>query len=74
MQNAPLHNLLALSDLDLGCDLKSGAPYGRDARRAQLDRLLVRFLDHHALHREGGKPRASFPHRLATGGYQRPLV
>jgi UDP-2,3-diacylglucosamine pyrophosphatase LpxH len=50
------YNLLALSDLHLGCDLKSGAPHGEDPRRGALDLALVRFLDHHAVRREGGKP------------------
>ena len=47
-------NLLVLSDLHLGCDLKPGASDG-DERRAGLDAALVRFLDHHAGYREQGK-------------------
>jgi len=46
------HNLLAISDLHLGCDLKPGA---RPARRG-FDVQLAGFLDHHAKERKGGKP------------------
>jgi UDP-2,3-diacylglucosamine pyrophosphatase LpxH len=46
------HNLLAISDLHLGCDLKPGA---RPARRG-FDAQLAGFLDHHAANRTDGKP------------------
>ena len=46
------HNLLAISDLHLGCDLKPGA---RPARRG-FDVQLAAFLDHHARNRKEGKP------------------
>jgi hypothetical protein len=50
------YNLLAVSDLHFGCDLRGGTPQGGDRRRDLLDRALCRFLDHHALRREGGRP------------------
>ena len=46
------HNLLAISDLHLGCDLKPGA---RPARSG-FDVQLAGFLDHHARERKGRKP------------------
>src|SRR5438067_6361635 len=46
------HNLLAISDLHLGCDLKPGA---RPARRG-FDAQLAAFLDFHATSRKEGKP------------------
>ena len=46
------HNLLAISDLHLGCDLKAGS---RPARRS-FDAHLAEFLDFHADHRNDGKP------------------
>jgi UDP-2,3-diacylglucosamine pyrophosphatase LpxH len=46
------HNLLAISDLHLGCDLKPGH---REARRG-FDAQLAEFLDFHATHRKNGKP------------------
>jgi UDP-2,3-diacylglucosamine pyrophosphatase LpxH len=48
------YNLLVLSDLHLGCDVKRTAPLG-DPRRGGLDRALVQFLDHHATRRAGGR-------------------
>ena len=47
------HNLLAVSDIHLGCDLKAG--HKADRARA-ADPALVSFLDWHAAHRTGGKP------------------
>jgi UDP-2,3-diacylglucosamine pyrophosphatase LpxH len=44
------HNLLAISDLHLGCDLKQAHPPAAD------DAALVAWLDHHAARREGGRP------------------
>jgi UDP-2,3-diacylglucosamine pyrophosphatase LpxH len=49
------HNVLAVSDLHLGIDLKAGARPTRPGAAA-LDRQLVGFLDHYAAHRTGGKP------------------
>src|SRR5229473_2734484 len=46
------HNLLAISDLHLGCDLKPGA---RPARRG-FDAQLAGFLDYHGSNRTNGKP------------------
>jgi UDP-2,3-diacylglucosamine pyrophosphatase LpxH len=46
------HNLLAISDLHLGCDLKPGA---RPAR-CGFDAQLAGFLDYHAVRRGNGKP------------------
>ncbi|HKC61744.1 MAG TPA: hypothetical protein VKB92_16770 [Myxococcales bacterium] len=46
------HNLLAISDLHLGCDLKPGA---RPARGG-FDAQLAGFLDYHAANRANGKP------------------
>jgi len=46
------HNLLAISDLHLGCDLKRGV---RPAR-AGFDAQLAGFLDYHAANRQNGKP------------------
>ncbi len=48
------YNLLVLSDLHLGCDVKRTAPLG-DPARTGLDRALVHFLDHHAARRAGGR-------------------
>lgn len=56
------YNLLVLSDLHLGQDLKSRKglnPHGKvviEPRESRLDRELVRFLDHHATHRAKGLP------------------
>jgi UDP-2,3-diacylglucosamine pyrophosphatase LpxH len=46
------HNLLALSDVHLGCDLKPGVP----ARARPADAALAAFLDWHAERRTGRKP------------------
>src|SRR5258707_7029802 len=50
---ARTHDLLALSDIHLGCDLKPRTPFGGEGREA-LDRLLVEFLDHHSAHSSRG--------------------
>jgi UDP-2,3-diacylglucosamine pyrophosphatase LpxH len=55
MEQLRPYNLLAISDVHLGCDVREGAPQG-DRRRDGLDRALVSFLDHHATRREGGRP------------------
>jgi UDP-2,3-diacylglucosamine pyrophosphatase LpxH len=47
------HNLLAISDLHLGCDLRAGNNLDRPR---QTDAPLASFLLWHATHREGGKP------------------
>ena len=47
------HNLLAISDLHLGCDLRPG---NRLDRPRPTDGPLASFLLHHASQREGGKP------------------
>src|SRR3954465_3479644 len=47
------HNLLAISDLHLGCDLK---PAARLDKPRSTDAPLASFLDWHATHRDGGKP------------------
>jgi hypothetical protein len=47
------HNLLAISDLHLGCDLKRGA---KAVRPATFDVQLAEFLDFHAANQRGGKP------------------
>jgi len=48
-------NLLAVSDLHLGVDLKAGSkPFVGGG--AMQDRQLVAFLDHYATHRPEGKP------------------
>jgi UDP-2,3-diacylglucosamine pyrophosphatase LpxH len=46
------HNLLAISDLHLGCDLKPGAKPARGG----FDTQLAGFLDHHGSNRKNGKP------------------
>jgi UDP-2,3-diacylglucosamine pyrophosphatase LpxH len=46
------HNLLAISDLHLGCDLKAGS---RPARK-NFDAQLAEFLDYHADHKKDDKP------------------
>jgi UDP-2,3-diacylglucosamine pyrophosphatase LpxH len=47
------HNLLAISDLHLGCDLKPG---GRFDKPRSTDAPLASFLEWHATHRDEGKP------------------
>jgi UDP-2,3-diacylglucosamine pyrophosphatase LpxH len=47
------HNLLAISDLHLGCDLKPGA---RLDRPRPTDAPLASFIEWHAAHREDDKP------------------
>src|SRR5260221_2223822 len=47
------HNLLAISDLHLGRDLKPGTALDRPL---PADSALVSFLDWHAAHRSRGKP------------------
>jgi UDP-2,3-diacylglucosamine pyrophosphatase LpxH len=49
------HNLLALSDLHLGCDVRAESPRG-DRRRDALDLAIIGFLDQHAAERSGGRP------------------
>ncbi|MBS2021241.1 MAG: metallophosphoesterase [Deltaproteobacteria bacterium] len=57
VQDRP-YNLLVLSDLHLGQDLKAPKAAQRQAepREGKLDKELVRFLDHHATHRVSDKP------------------
>ncbi len=51
------YNLLVVSDLHLGCELKGGTVReGPAARRAELDRQLAGFIDWHAGHRTAGRP------------------
>lgn len=50
------HNLLAISDLHLGCDLKAGSKPGEPRRGRSFDAQLAEFIDWHASHREDGKP------------------
>ena len=47
------HNLLAMSDLHLGCDLKPGQKLDKPR---PADPALVSFLDWHAIHRTDRKP------------------
>ncbi|GAC1342433.1 MAG: hypothetical protein NVSMB23_15120 [Myxococcales bacterium] len=47
------YNMLVVSDLHLGCELKAG---GREIRRATLDRQLASFIDWHAENRTDGRP------------------
>ena len=47
------HNLLAISDLHLGCDLRSGNKLDKPR---PTDGPLASFLGYHATHREDGKP------------------
>ncbi|TMB28875.1 MAG: hypothetical protein E6J61_16885 [Deltaproteobacteria bacterium] len=47
------HNLLAISDLHLGCDLKAGV---KAQRGSSFDSQLAEFLDFHALNQRDGKP------------------
>jgi UDP-2,3-diacylglucosamine pyrophosphatase LpxH len=47
------HNLLAISDLHLGCDLRPGNKLDKPR---QTDAPLAQFLNYHATHREEGKP------------------
>jgi UDP-2,3-diacylglucosamine pyrophosphatase LpxH len=47
------HNLLAVSDIHLGCDLKAGQKVDRPR---PADPALVSFLDWHAIHRTDRKP------------------
>lgn len=50
------HNLLAISDLHLGADLKSRMKPAQILRPRAIDAPLAAFLDHHASHRTKGKP------------------
>jgi UDP-2,3-diacylglucosamine pyrophosphatase LpxH len=50
------HNLIAVSDLHLGQDLKASARGSLFPGTAQLDRQLVAFLDHYAAQRSEDKP------------------
>jgi UDP-2,3-diacylglucosamine pyrophosphatase LpxH len=47
------HNLLAISDLHLGCDLKASV---KAQRSSSFDSQLAEFLDFHAVNQQGGKP------------------
>src|SRR6266436_6220442 len=47
------HNLLAISDLHLGCDLRAGNKFDKPR---PTDGPLASFLGYHATHREDGKP------------------
>jgi UDP-2,3-diacylglucosamine pyrophosphatase LpxH len=49
------HNLVAISDLHLGNDLRAG-PKADWSRPRSIDAPLVSFIDWQATHREGGKP------------------
>jgi hypothetical protein len=48
------HNLLSISDLHLGCDLRKASTKADQPR--PNDTQLSQFLDWHATHRENGKP------------------
>jgi len=50
------HNLLAISDLHLGCDLKAGAKSGESKRARSFDAQLSEFIDWHATNKKDGKP------------------
>ena len=50
------HNLLAISDLHLGADLKMGAGPQALRKPRPIDAPLSSFLDHHATQRQNGKP------------------
>src|SRR3954465_8219762 len=52
-RNERPHNLVAISDLHLGCDLK---PSGKTQRPASFDTQLGAFLDFHAVNQRDGKP------------------
>ncbi|MFL5294715.1 MAG: hypothetical protein ACJ79U_24615, partial [Myxococcales bacterium] len=52
-RNERPHNLVAISDLHLGCDLK---PSGKTQRPASFDTQLAAFLDFHAVNQRDGKP------------------
>ncbi len=47
------HNLLAISDLHLGCDLRPG---NKLDKARSTDAPLAQFLTYHARHRDQGKP------------------
>jgi len=47
------HNLIAISDLHLGCDLKAGV---KPQRSSSFDSQLAEFLDFHATNLRDGKP------------------
>ncbi|HYS11602.1 MAG TPA: metallophosphoesterase [Myxococcales bacterium] len=47
------HNLLAISDLHLGCDLRPGNKLDKPR---PTDAPLAQFLSYHATHRDEGKP------------------
>ena len=50
------HNLLAISDLHLGCDLKSGSKASESKRARSFDAQLSEFIGWHATHRKENKP------------------
>jgi UDP-2,3-diacylglucosamine pyrophosphatase LpxH len=47
------YNILVVSDLHLGCEIKAG---GREIRRPVLDRQLASFIDWHSDNRTEGRP------------------
>src|SRR5712692_5569014 len=50
------HNLIAISDIHLGSDLRSGQKRAAWSKPRAADAPLASFLDWHATHREEGKP------------------
>ena len=54
--NEQPHNLLAISDLHLGADLKQGMTPAQLGKPRPIDAPLAAFLDHHASNRTDGKP------------------
>jgi UDP-2,3-diacylglucosamine pyrophosphatase LpxH len=50
------HNLIAISDIHLGSDLRSGQKREAWSKPRAADAPLASFLDWHATHREEGKP------------------
>ncbi len=50
------HNVLAVSDLHLGADLRAGKELARLKNGTTLDRQLAGFLDHYRTHLRGGLP------------------
>ena len=53
---APAHNVLALSDIHLGHDLRAGANVQELRKRQDLDLQLAGLLDHYRERRRGGLP------------------
>src|SRR5438105_7647982 len=50
------HNLLAISDIHLGCDLRAGQNRAAWSKPRPVDASLASFLDWQAARREEGKP------------------